>query len=91
MTIKLGDVETTALIPVAIKASESLRKNPRVRVTMLPGSVLDDAWCGEVKAAAEKAGCKLLFLAEGLFMYLTLEEIGKLRPKMNDRWASFTW
>lgn len=31
MTIRLGDVETTALIPVAIKASESLRKNPRVR------------------------------------------------------------
>ena len=31
MTIKLGDVETTALIPVVIKASESLRKNPRVR------------------------------------------------------------
>ena len=150
MTIKLGDVETTALIPVVIKASESLRKNPRVRdeiavemiqnlgidtvpydkfmshegviartvmldrmvkdfisknpdavivnmgagfdnrfsrmdngkitwfdldlpdsielrkkvfperdrVTMLPGSVLDDAWCGEVKAAAEKAGSK---------------------------------
>ena len=31
MTINLGDVETTALIPVAIKASETLRKNPRVR------------------------------------------------------------
>lgn len=26
MTISLGDVETTALIPVAIKASETLRK-----------------------------------------------------------------
>ena len=25
MTISLGDVETTALIPVAIKASETLR------------------------------------------------------------------
>ena len=31
MTISLGDVETTALIPVAIKASETSRKNPRVR------------------------------------------------------------
>ena len=31
MTISLGDVETTALIPVAIKANETQRKNPRVR------------------------------------------------------------
>ena len=31
MTISLGDVETTALIPVAIKANETLRKNPRVK------------------------------------------------------------
>ena len=30
ISLKLGDVETTALIPVAIKASESLRKNARV-------------------------------------------------------------
>lgn len=182
MTIKLGDVETTALIPVAIKASESLRKNPRVRdeiavemiqnlgidtvpydkfmshegviartvmldrmvkdfisknpdavivnmgagfdnrfsrmdngkitwfdldlpdsielrkkvfperdrVTMLPGSVLDDAWCWEVKAAAEKAGSKLLFLAEGLFMYLTLEEIGKLLAVLKNNFPNGT-
>ena len=31
MELKLGDVQTTALIPVAIKASESLRPNARVR------------------------------------------------------------
>lgn len=31
MDITLGDVQTTALIPVAIKASETLRKKPRVR------------------------------------------------------------
>ena len=30
-TLKLGDVQTTALIPVAIKASETQRPNPRVR------------------------------------------------------------
>ena len=29
MTISLGDVETTALIPVAIKANETQRKKPR--------------------------------------------------------------
>lgn len=170
MTISLGDVETTALIPVAIKASESLRKNPRVRdevavemikklgidtkpfdkfmshegviartvmldkmvrdfiaknpsavivnmgagfdnrfscvdngsifwfdldlpdsielrkkvfsererVSMLSGSVLEDKWCAAVKAESTKTSSKVLFLAEGLFMYLTLEEIAKL-------------
>ena len=170
MNISLGDVETTALIPVAIKASETLRKNPRVRdevaveiiknlgidtkpfdkfmshegviartvmldrmlkdfieknpsavivnmgagfdnrfsrvdngkiiwfdldlpdsievrkkvfsererVSMLSGSVLEDAWCGAVKDAIAKTNSKVLFLAEGLFMYLTLEEIAKL-------------
>ena len=31
ITLQLGDVETTALIPVAIKANETLRKNPRVK------------------------------------------------------------
>ena len=31
MTLQLGDVETTALIPVAIKANETLRKKPRVK------------------------------------------------------------
>ena len=30
ITLKLGDVETTALIPVAIKANESLRPNARI-------------------------------------------------------------
>lgn len=170
MTISLGDVERTALIPVAIKASESLRKNPRVcdevavemikklgidtkpfdkfmshegviartvmldkmvrdfitknpfsvivnmgagfdnrfsrvdngsifwfdldlpdsielrkkvfsereRVSMLSGSVLEDKWCAAVKAESAKNSSKVLFLAEGLFMYLTLEEISKL-------------
>lgn len=170
MTISLGDVETTALIPVAIKASETLRKNPRVRdevavemiknlgidtapydkfmshegviartvmldrmvkdfiaqnpkavivnmgagfdnrfsrvdngsifwfdldlpdsielrkkvfsererVSMIPGSVLEDSWCAAVKAEIAKTNSKILFLAEGLFMYLTLEEIAKL-------------
>ena len=30
MDLQLGDVQTTALIPLAVKASESRRKNPRV-------------------------------------------------------------
>ena len=31
MELKLGDVQTTALIPLAVKASETLRKNPRIK------------------------------------------------------------
>ena len=31
MNLQLGDVETTALIPLAIKANETERANPRVR------------------------------------------------------------
>ncbi len=31
MELQLGDVQTTALIPVAIKANETKRKNPRIR------------------------------------------------------------
>ena len=31
MELKLGDVQTTALVPLAIKANETLRKNSRVK------------------------------------------------------------
>lgn len=167
MTLQLGDVQTTALIPVAIKASETLRKNARIkddvaveiirhlemdtkpfdkflshegvvartvmldrmvkdfvsknpdavianlgagfdnrfarvdngkiswfdvdlpdsiaarkkvfdereRVTMIAGSVLEDEWCALVKAEIQKKNAPVLFLAEGLFMYFSMEEI----------------
>ena len=167
MELKLGDVQTTALIPLAVKANETLRKNPRIkdkkaveiirtlkidtkpydkfmshegvvartimldrqlkgiinnapdtvivnvgagfddrfsrvdngriiwfdldlpdtiaarkkafserkRVTMLAGSALEDNWCGPVKEALADRKAKPVFIAEGLFMYLTLEQI----------------
>ena len=31
MELQLGDVQTTAIIPLAIKASETLSKNPRIK------------------------------------------------------------
>ena len=31
MELKLGDVQTTALIPLAVKASETKRENARVK------------------------------------------------------------
>ncbi len=167
MELQLGDVQTTALIPLAIKANETRRKNPRIqdpkaveimdtlevdtsaydkflshegvvartimldrqlkgiiennpdtvvvnmgagfddrfsrmdngkiawfdldlpdtiaarrkafpereRVTMLEGSVLENTWCGEVRKALDGRDAKPVFLAEGLFMYFTLEQV----------------
>ena len=31
MELKLGDVQTTALIPLAVKANETMRKNARIK------------------------------------------------------------
>ncbi|MCR4796423.1 MAG: class I SAM-dependent methyltransferase [Ruminococcus sp.] len=167
MELRLGDVQTTALIPLAVKANETMRKNARIkdkkaveiikalkidtkpydkfmshegviartimldrqlkgiiqnapdtvivnvgagfdnrfervdngkilwfdldlpdsiaarrkafpqkdRVTMIAGNALEDDWCGQVKEALEGRRAKPVFIAEGLFMYLTLEQI----------------
>ena len=167
MELKLGDVQTTALIPLAVKANETLRENARIkdnmavriiralnidtaqydkfmshegvvartimldrqlkgiiqnapdtvvvnvgagfddrfsrmdngkilwfdldlpdaiaarkkafperdRVTMIAGSALEDSWCGQVKESLTGCKSKPVFIAEGLFMYLTLEQI----------------
>lgn len=167
MELKLGDVQTTALIPLAVKASETLRSNARIkdqmavdiiqalnidtkqydkflshegvvartimldkqlkkiirnrpdtvvvnvgagfdnrfsrvdngrimwfdldlpdaiaarkkafpereRVTMIAGSALEDDWCGTVREALAGRKSKPVFIAEGLFMYLTLDQI----------------
>ncbi len=170
MNLNLGDVQKTALIPVAIKANETLRKKPRVRdevaveiikelginteqydkfmshegviartvmldrmvqlfieknpscvivnmgagfdnrfsrvdngkifwfdldlpdsielrkkvfperkrVEMISGSVLESTWCPLVLKEIKKRDAQVLFLAEGLFMYLTIKEIAQL-------------
>ncbi|SHM79898.1 class I SAM-dependent methyltransferase [Ruminococcus flavefaciens] len=167
MELRLGDVQTTALIPLAVKANETMRKNARIkdkkaveiikalkintkpydkfmshegviartimldrqlkgiiqnapdtvivnvgagfdnrfervdngkilwfdldlpdsiaarrkafpqkdRVTMIAGNALEDDWCGQVKEALEGRRAKPVFIAEGLFMYLTLDQI----------------
>ncbi len=171
MELKLGDVQTTALIPLAVKASETKRENARVkdekaveiidalgidtaqydkfmshegviartimldrqlkemikgspdavivnvgagfdnrfsrvdngrimwfdldlpdaiaarkkafpereRVTMIAGNAIEDGWCKAVKDAVSGEGSgikhRLVVVAEGLFMYLTMEQI----------------
>ena len=47
----------------------------RERVTMLAGSALEEDWCGQVKDALTGRKAKPVFIAEGLFMYLTLDQI----------------
>ncbi len=170
MDLKLGDVETTALIPLAIKANETRRKNARIRdekaveiisalgvdtadydkffshegviartimldrqmkdiisknpdmvvvnlgagfdnrfervdngrirwfdldlpdsvrirkkafperdrVEMIPADLLNEEWCGRVSEAVKKSSSKPVFIAEGLFMYLSIDEIKTL-------------
>ena len=167
MELQLGDVQTTALIPLAVKASETLSKNPRIkdkkaveiikalnidvsqydkfmshegviartimldrqlkgiikkspdtvvvnvgagfddrfsrvdngeilwfdldlpdaiaarkkafterdRVTMIPGNALDDEWCSQISDALKGRKSRPVFIAEGLFMYLTMDQI----------------
>lgn len=167
MQLKLGDVQTTALIPLAVKANETMRENARIkdqkavdiirtlnidtkqydkfmshegviartimldhqlrdiikrhpdtvvvnvgagfddrftrmnngsirwfdldlpdaiaarkkafsereRVTMIAGNALEDDWCKQVQEALATRTSKPVFLAEGLFMYLTLDQI----------------
>ncbi|MCR5626105.1 MAG: class I SAM-dependent methyltransferase [Lachnospiraceae bacterium] len=170
MELRLGDVQTTAIIPLAIKANETKRKNPRItdkkaveiidalqvdtkpydkflshegviartimldrqvkdivakepdkvivnigagfdarfmrvdngriiwfnldlpdsiaarkkafeendREIMIAGNALNEEWCLPVKEAVDKTGKKPLFIAEGLFMYLTMDQIRQL-------------
>ena len=47
----------------------------RERVTMIGESILTGDWIAPVKAEVEKKSAKTLFLAEGVFMYFTLDEI----------------
>ena len=167
MELKLGDVQTTALIPLAVKANETMRKNARIkdpkaveiikalridtskynkfmshegviartimldrqlkgiiskapdtvivnvgagfddrfsrmdngrimwfdldlpdaiaarkkafpereRVTMIAGNALESGWCKPVQNALDGRRSKPVFIAEGLFMYLTLDQI----------------
>ncbi len=169
MHLQLGDIQTTALIPLVIKANETMRKNPRItdkksvaiirtlhidtsqydkflshegviartimldrqlkgmikkapdtvvvnvgcgfddrfsrvdngnilwfdldlpdaiaarkkafsdreRVTMIAGNALDEEWCRPVIDAVSGRKAKPVFLAEGLFMYLTMAQIKK--------------
>ena len=61
-------------LPDAIDARRKAFEE-RERVTMIAGSALEDSWCPMVRTTLENSGSKPVFLAEGLFMYLTMEQI----------------
>ena len=61
-------------LPDAVAA----RKNAfpeRERVMMLAGNALESKWCRPVQEALAGRTAKPVFIAEGLFMYLTLDQI----------------
>ena len=179
MELQLGDVQTTALIPLAVKANETMRKNPRIRdrkaveiikklnidtkqydkfmshegvvartimldrqlkgmiasapdtvivnigagfddrfsrmdngkifwfdldlpdaikarkkafperdrVKMIAGNALDDGWCAEVKEILAGRTSKPVFIAEGLFMYFTMEQIRQFLEVLRDNFT----
>ncbi len=176
MELQLGDVQTTALIPVAIKANETLRKNPRIRdekaveiiealkldtrpydkflshegviartimldkqlkriikkhpdtvvvnlgagfdnrfsrvdngeilwfdldlpdsiaarrkvfperdrVTMMEADILQDTWCAEIEKALKGRKSRPVFIAEGLFMYFTLDQVREVLTMLKE-------
>ncbi len=47
----------------------------RDRVTMVACSILEEGWCSTVRAGVNTENPNYIFLAEGLFMYLTMDEI----------------
>ena len=179
MLLKLGDVQTTALIPLVIKASETLRPNSRIqdwkaveiiktleidlgmydkfmshegviartimldrqlkdiikknpdtviinigagfddrftrvdngkiwwfdidlpdvifarkkafeerdRVTMIAGNVLENTWCEKVVEQLKGRSAKPVFIAEGLFMYFTLDQIRTFLEVLKDNFS----
>ena len=47
----------------------------RERVTMVAGNALEDGWCQQVNEILAGRKAKPVFIAEGLFMYLTMAQI----------------
>ncbi len=52
--------------------------NEHERVKMIAGSVLEDDWCKEVEEKLTEKSVKPVFIAEGLLMYFTFDQIKKM-------------
>ncbi|SKB98766.1 O-Methyltransferase involved in polyketide biosynthesis [Lachnospiraceae bacterium] len=76
------DIDLPDVIAVRKKAFEE-----RERVQMIAGNVLQDGWCAVVKKALAGRRSRPVFLAEGLFMYLTMDEIQKFLSVLKSNFA----
>ena len=70
-------------LPDAIDTRMMFFKN-RDRVNIISGSVLDDFWCKKIPKNK-----KIIFLAEGLFMYFSKEEISQILNIMANNFNDF--
>ncbi|WP_425597299.1 class I SAM-dependent methyltransferase, partial [Veillonella denticariosi] len=59
---------------------------PHDRVHNLVGSITEDSWTAQIKTN----GRKLLFVSEGVVMYLTLEEMKRFLVLLTDSFTEFT-
>ncbi len=64
-------------LPDSIEARKKVFPE-RDRVTMIGESILEDSWCPLVEDAVTQSGTKPVFIAEGLFMYFTMDQIRRL-------------
>ncbi len=60
----------------------------RERVTMIAGSALDSEWCKPVINAVSERNSRPVFLAEGLFMYFTMEQIRTFLTVLKDNFPN---
>ena len=107
MELKLGDVQTTALIPLAVKANETMRDNARIRddkaVEIIKALGIDTDTKAHFMSGTD-SGQEIADLVPGFTLteeHSFNEEMKKysirgklfalLFPKMNDRWATFIW
>ena len=96
MDLKLGDVQTTALIPLAIKASETMRPKARIKdekaVEIIRALNVDPAPYDKFMS---HEGIRLVeehsFNEEMKKYSIRGKLFALLLPKMNNRWATFAW
>jgi len=84
---RLGRNESNYLeldLPAVIQTKKALLGD-RITYTLLEDSVLDEGWIRKVR---EIQSSKILFLAEGLFMYLPKKEVIRTLVRMADSFQS---
>ena len=74
-------------LPDSIAARKKAFKEHE-RVRMIAGSVLEDDWCKEVKEKLAERSVKPIFIAEGLMMYFTMDQIRVMLEILKDNFPA---